>query len=59
VRPASYPHQISDYVVAAVRAGLTVEHMSEHAVDEEMAGRSARAAKYQGWPLLLLMRLRP
>jgi malonyl-CoA O-methyltransferase len=59
VRPASYPHQISDYVLAVVRAGLTVEHMSEHAVDEEMAGRSARAAKYQGWPLLLLMRLRP
>jgi ubiquinone/menaquinone biosynthesis C-methylase UbiE len=59
VRPASYRNQISDYVMGAVRSGLTLEHMSEHAVDEELATRSPRSAKYQGWPLLLLMRLRP
>jgi len=59
VRPASHAHQISDYVMGVVRSGLTLEHMSEHAVDEEIAARSPRTAKYQGWPLLLLMRLRP
>ena len=59
VRPASYQNQISDYVMGAARSGLTLEHMSEHAVDEEMVTRSPRAAKYEGWPLLLLMRLRP
>jgi ubiquinone/menaquinone biosynthesis C-methylase UbiE len=59
VRPASQRNQVSDYVMGALRSGLTLEHMSEHAVDEEIATRSPRAAKYQGWPLLLLMRLRP
>ena len=59
VRPASHPNQISDYVVGAVRSGLTLEHMSEHAIDRELASRSARCAKYEGWPMLLLMRLRP
>jgi ubiquinone/menaquinone biosynthesis C-methylase UbiE len=59
VRPASQKNQISDYVIGALRSGLTLEHMSEHAVDEEIATRSPRSARYQGWPLLLLMRLRP
>jgi hypothetical protein len=59
VRPASHQNQISDYVMGVVRSGLRLEHMSEHTVDEEIATRLPRSAKYQGWPLLLLMRLRP
>ena len=59
IRPAGHPNQIADYVMGAVRAGLHFDHFSEHAVDEELAARSPRAAKYQGWPMLLLMRLRP
>ncbi len=59
IGPQSYPNQISDYVMGALRAGLAIEHLSEHAVDERLAARSPRAAKYLGWPLLLLMRLRP
>jgi len=58
-RPQSHPGQISDYVMAAIGAGLTIDHLSEHAVDEAMAARSARAAKYLNWPMLLMMRLRP
>lgn len=57
-RPASVANQISDYVMAAVGAGLTIEHMSEHAVDAALVERSPRAGKYLGWPLLLMMRLR-
>jgi ubiquinone/menaquinone biosynthesis C-methylase UbiE len=57
-RPAGARHQLSDYVIAATRAGLHIDHMSEHLVDEELAARSPRAQKYLGWPLLLLMRLR-
>jgi ubiquinone/menaquinone biosynthesis C-methylase UbiE len=57
-RPAGVKHQLSDYVMAATRAGLRIEHMSEHVVDEALAVRSPRARKYVGWPLLLLMRLR-
>jgi malonyl-CoA O-methyltransferase len=56
-RPLSYPHQISDYVMAVTRVGLVFDHLSEHAVDEVLAARSARGRKYLGWPLLLLMRL--
>jgi malonyl-CoA O-methyltransferase len=57
-RPDSQPHQICDYVMAAVGAGLVIDHMSEHPVDDALAGTSPRGARYLGWPLLLLMRLR-
>jgi hypothetical protein len=50
---------LSDYVMAAVRAGLVLDHLSEHAVDEELAARVERARKYVGWPLLVMMRLTP
>lgn len=58
-RPASVPNQISDYVGAAVAAGLALDHISEHVVDESLAARSPRARKYLGWPMLFMMRLRP
>jgi len=57
--PESVPNQVSDYVMAAVQAGLTIEHISEHLVDEELIAKSERARRYLGWPLLLLMKLRP
>jgi malonyl-CoA O-methyltransferase len=57
-RPDSQPHQVCDYVMAAVRAGLLIDHMSEHPVDDALAETSPRAVRYIGWPLLLLMRLR-
>jgi 2-polyprenyl-3-methyl-5-hydroxy-6-metoxy-1,4-benzoquinol methylase len=55
--PRSYPHQIADYVMAGLGAGLTLTHLSEHRVDAALAARSPRGRKYLGWPLLLLMRL--
>jgi SAM-dependent methyltransferase len=58
-RPASAPNQISSYVMAAVHAGLELDHLSEHIIDDALAARSPRAQKHLGWPLLLLMRLRP
>jgi malonyl-CoA O-methyltransferase len=59
LRPASATHQLSDYVMGAAAAGLRVDDMSEHVVDDRLAARTARAGKYLGWPLLLLMRLTP
>lgn len=59
IRPQSCPHQIADYVMAATGAGLVFDHLSEHVVDAELAARCPRGQKYLGWPLLLLMRLRP
>jgi hypothetical protein len=58
VYPQSQPNQMSDYVMAAAHAGLRLEHLSEHSVDSSLAAMSPRAAKYLGWPLLLLMRLK-
>lgn len=58
-RPASCPHQICDYVMAVVSAGLALEQMVEQRVDEPLAARMPRAAKYLGWPILLAMSLRP
>lgn len=59
IRVASYPNQMSDYVMAAARAGFAFDHFSEHVVDENLASRLERARKYLGWPMLFLMRLRP
>ena len=33
ISPAGHAHQMSDYLMAAVQAGLTLEHVSEYAVD--------------------------
>jgi malonyl-CoA O-methyltransferase len=55
VRPVSLAHQVSDFVMAALGAGLTVEHVSEHEVDEDLQRRSQCAVKFAGWPLLLLL----
>lgn len=59
IRPESHPHELSDYVLAATRAGFALEHLSEHKADEELAVRFERARRYVGWPMLLLMGLRP
>jgi 2-polyprenyl-3-methyl-5-hydroxy-6-metoxy-1,4-benzoquinol methylase len=59
IRPKSYPHEMSDYVMGATRAGFVFDHLSEHSVGAELANRFERARKYVGWPMLLLMRLSP
>lgn len=58
VRPASAPNQICDYIMAAIRSGLAIDHMSEHLADEPLAAVCPRAVKHLGWPLLLMLRLR-
>ncbi|MGB0579124.1 MAG: class I SAM-dependent methyltransferase [Limisphaerales bacterium] len=57
--PESVPNQVSDYVTAAIESGLRIEHISEHIVDKSLTNRSPRAGRYLGWPLLLLLKLRP
>jgi 2-polyprenyl-3-methyl-5-hydroxy-6-metoxy-1,4-benzoquinol methylase len=59
IRPLSYPHQLSDYIMAASQAGMEIDHLSEHACDEALARRMRRARPYVDWPMLFLMRLRP
>ncbi len=57
VMPASVPNQLSDYVMGAVRAGLTIEHLSEHAVDAALVSAAPRAERHMGWPMLVAMTL--
>lgn len=57
VRPASCPHQISDYVMAALHAGFHIKEMKEYPVTQALADRMPRAAKYLDWPVLLVMLL--
>jgi ubiquinone/menaquinone biosynthesis C-methylase UbiE len=57
IYPASYPHQISDYCVAAAQARFAFDHLSEHAVNQTLADRFERAKRYLGWPMLFVMRL--
>jgi ubiquinone/menaquinone biosynthesis C-methylase UbiE len=57
IRPASTRHQLTDYINAVLAAGWTLEHASEHEVDEALAARSERARKYADWLMLLVMRL--
>jgi ubiquinone/menaquinone biosynthesis C-methylase UbiE len=59
VRPASQAHELSDYILAAARAGCVFDHLSEHRVTEELAQRLERARRYVNWPMLFVMRLLP
>ncbi|HOX58899.1 MAG TPA: class I SAM-dependent methyltransferase [Verrucomicrobiota bacterium] len=59
ISPAGHAHQMSDYLMAAVRAELTLEYISEHTPNIALASRCPRAGKYLGCPMLLLLKLRP
>lgn len=59
VYPESVPNQVSDYITAAIRAGLAIDHISEHMIEESIVLISPRAAPYLGWPMLLMLGLRP
>jgi ubiquinone/menaquinone biosynthesis C-methylase UbiE len=58
VEPGSVDHTIGDFVMASVRAGFALEGIVERAPDADFAARYSRAAKYVGWPMLLVLRLR-
>ena len=58
VQPGSMKHLLSDFVMAAVRAGFHLENMAEYAADAAFASRYPRAEKYIGWPMLVVFKLR-
>jgi ubiquinone/menaquinone biosynthesis C-methylase UbiE len=55
VQPGSYPHQISDFVMAALRNSLRLLHIGEHSANAEFAAQYPRSDKYIGWPMLLVL----
>jgi malonyl-CoA O-methyltransferase len=58
VSPGSVPHQIGDFVMAAVRGGFVLDDVVERAPDPDFAARLPRAEKYVGWPMLVVLKLR-
>lgn len=58
ISPGSLPHQISDFLTAAMSANLRLDHISEHQPDRAFAKRFPRAEKYIGWPMLVVMRFK-
>jgi ubiquinone/menaquinone biosynthesis C-methylase UbiE len=59
VQPGSIAHSVSDFVMAAVRAGFQIHEVSEHAPDAAFATEFPRAEKYIGWPMLVVLVLKP
>lgn len=55
VQPGSVPHQLGDFVMAAVRAGFRMHGIGEYAPDAGFAARYPRAEKYVGWPMVLVL----
>jgi 2-polyprenyl-3-methyl-5-hydroxy-6-metoxy-1,4-benzoquinol methylase len=55
VQPGSVPHSVGAFVTAAVQAGFRLDAVAEFAPDESFAARVPRAAKYVGWPMLVVL----
>jgi malonyl-CoA O-methyltransferase len=58
VVPGSYPHSVGAFVTAAVEGGFGIDRVDEYAPDADLAARVPRAARYIGWPMLVLLRLK-
>lgn len=58
VQPSSSPHEIADFVNAAIDAGWKVDRMEEHACNESLLADAPNMKRYLGWPLLWAMRIR-
>lgn len=57
VQPGSVAHPFGALVMAALRAGFVPVGVEEIAPDAAFAARLPRAAKYVGWPMLVVLSL--
>lgn len=57
VQPGSIVHSVGSLVMAAVRAGFEITDVGEHAADQAHAAKYPRAARYIGWPMLVVISL--
>ena len=57
VAPGSLPHQLGDFVMAALGAGFTLRGVGEYAPEAEFVQRHPRAERYLGWPMLVVFEL--
>jgi ubiquinone/menaquinone biosynthesis C-methylase UbiE len=54
VQPGSIAHTLGTLAMAAVKAGLVLTSIEELAPDADFAAKYPRAAKYVGWPMLVV-----
>jgi len=57
VQPGSIAHPVGAFVMAALRAGFTINAVDELTPDADFASRVTRAVKYVGWPMLVVLSL--
>lgn len=57
VQPGSIAHSVGSFALSALRAGFELLEIEEVAPDATFAAGFQRAAKYVGWPMLMLMSL--
>lgn len=57
IRFQSYPHQVSSFVMAALRAGFRISSLEEIVVGDDAGDISPKLEKFRGWPVLLIMDL--
>jgi malonyl-CoA O-methyltransferase len=58
VHAGSLPHQLGDFIMAAVRGGFSMVGIGEYTPNAMFAARFPRAEKYTGWPMLVVLQLR-
>jgi malonyl-CoA O-methyltransferase len=58
VYPGSLPHQVGDFVMAALGAGLQVEGILEQTPTPGFVAFHPKAAEFAHFPMLLILRLR-
>ncbi len=57
IRLPSVPHKTGDYIRAARKNQLKIEHIGEHKPDAELLNNYQRAKKYKNWPMLFTLKL--
>ena len=57
VQPGSISHSIGSLVMSAWRGGFELEDIGEYLPAPQLAADYPRAAKYLGWPMLVVLSL--
>lgn len=57
VQPGSIVHSLGSITMSALRAGFTLRDIGEYTPDQNLATAFPRAARYVGWPMLVLFDL--
>lgn len=57
IYPQGYPHLNSDFILAILKAGLTLSDMQELPGTPNLAQAFPKAKKYIGWPMLVVFEL--